>query len=178
MYTIRALLALLVTFGCTIRTAEDVVAKINNNTPPIEPIQQEPPAAQTDSSTLKSSEEPPKQRFIKIKNGITPEMTQYRFWGSSYKPTDFYLSINGKVLKHGENIECPVDESGRVEITYHYDFKSGMVTGSKCIEFEIPQNEHTMLITFSWKDNYRLISNCGRAINSKKGTMKSSCSFI
>lgn len=119
-----------------------------------------------------------KTRVVTIKNAISPEMTKYRFWGTYYSPSQFYLSINNKIIQYNESISCSVDASNRIDITYHYEFKNGMVSGSKCVEFEVPENSPTVAITFSWNNNHRLISSAGRAINSKHGTMKSTHKII
>jgi len=117
-------------------------------------------------------------RTISVKNAITPEMTKYRFWGTYYTPTKFYISVNDRTVQGDESCSCRVGENNTVEVTYHYEFKNGMVTGSKCIEFEIPAKATTVDITFSWNDKYRLMSNVGRAINAKNGTMKSTRKFM
>lgn len=118
-----------------------------------------------------------KSRTIKIKNGITPEMTRYRFWGSYYKPTTFYVTIGNKRIKPEEEIECNIDESNRIDITYHYEFKNGMVTGSKCIELEVPANETSVLLTFSWDKAHRFISSCGRTVCAKRSVLNSPCNI-
>jgi len=115
---------------------------------------------------------------VTVKNAITPEMTKYRFWGTYYEPTQLYLSIHDKKLQRNETVECTLNNSNCIEITYHYEFQNGIVTGSKCVEFEITNPDQPIEITFSWKDNHRLMSNHGRVVGSKKGIMKSSCSFI
>lgn len=119
-----------------------------------------------------------KTRIVTIKNAISPEMTKYRFWGTYYSPSKFYLSINNKIIQYNESISCPIDSNNSIDITYHYEFKNGMVSGSKCVEFEIPEHASTIAITFSWNNNHRLISSSGRAINSKHGTMKSTHKII
>jgi len=128
--------------------------------------------------TPNKTKEEKKQRTIKVKNSITSKMTQYRFWGTYYEPTEFYLTINGKKLKKDDCIECAISTKNSIEIAYHYEFQNGVVTGSKGIDFEIFNNKSSIDITFSWEKEHRLICNNGRAIKSKKGIMKSSCSFI
>lgn len=117
-------------------------------------------------------------RTITVKNAITLDMTKYRFWGTYYTPTKFYISVNDRAVQSDESSSCPVGENNTIEVAYHYEFKNGMVTGSKCIEFEIPAEATTVDITFSWNDKYRLMSNVGRAINAKNGTMKSTRKFL
>ena len=118
------------------------------------------------------------QRTVIIKNAITPEMTKYRFWGTYHTPTKFSISVNNRTVPINESCSCPVGENNIIEVTYHYEFKNGMVTGSKCIEFEVPMETATIDITFSWNDTHRLMSSTGRAINAKHGTMKSTRKFL
>lgn len=128
-----------------------------------------------DTSAKKASP----SRTIRIKNAISPEMIRYRFWGTYYTPTQFYLTIQNKKLSANETVEYALsNNTNAVEVTYHYEFQNGIVTGSKSVEFEIPSDKGAIEITFSWKDNHRLICNTGKVIRSSKSIMKSSCSFI
>lgn len=131
------------------------------------------------STDIKKVADPKKEsRTITVKNAITAEMIKYRFWGTYHTPTKFYISVNNRDVQTNESCSCPLGENNTIEVTYHYEFKNGMVTGSKCIEFEIPRETATVDITFSWDDKHRLMSNVGRAINAKHGTMKSTRKFL
>lgn len=131
------------------------------------------------STDIKKVIDPKKEsRTITVKNAITAEMIKYRFWGTYHTPTKFYISVNNHDVQANESCSCPLGENNVIEVTYHYEFKNGMVTGSKCIEFEIPKETATVDITFSWDDKHRLMSNVGRAINAKHGTMKSTRKFL
>jgi len=117
-------------------------------------------------------------RTITVKNNISPEMTKYRFWGTYYSPTNFYLTVDSKSIKTGEKTKCAVSKKNKIDVTYHYEFKSGMVTGSKCIELEVPENESAISLTFSWDKNHRLISSSGRTVKAKKGVLNSTCDLV
>ncbi len=186
MYIKSVSILLVLVLSCTISTQSSNEKKDDDQKPATQSSSQnkKPKKLATASKVLATEKEPQDKiqektkRCINVRNAITPEMTKYRFWGTDYEPTELYLTINDKKLKKNETVECSVNNNNYIEITYHYEFKNGMVTGSKSIEFEIFENKSSIDITFSWKKNHRLICSGGRAVRSKKSIMKSSCSYI
>ena len=113
------------------------------------------------------------KRSISVSSKITDTMLAYRWGWSDHTPTSFYLEADSIILKNGETKKVTVGVDNILEVTYHYEFKNGLVKGSKTIELEIPTKESHVNLSFSWKNSLRVISDVGRAIKSKNGTLKS-----
>ena len=87
------------------------------------------------------------------------------------------LKLDNTILKKGETKQVEIEHNNILEVTYHYEFKNGLVKGSKTIKIEIPEKESNVNLSFSWKNNLRIISDVGRAIESKNGILKSAYSL-
>jgi len=100
---------------------------------------------------------------ITITNAIEPGMLAYKHWTGTYSPDIFAVSINGTDVSQGTTYELPA-QSTTVEIGYTYSFANGIKTGGKKIEYQLHKNITQAHITFSWKDDWRIIVDNATAI--------------
>lgn len=100
---------------------------------------------------------------ITITNAIEPSMLEYQHWTGKYSPEKFTISVNGTEVAQGKTIELAAGTKN-VEIRYDYSFMSGMRTGGRTIAYELTEHSTQANITFSWKDDWRIVVDNGVAI--------------
>lgn len=96
-----------------------------------------------------------KQRTVEIQNSIDDTMTTYSHWTGNYTP-DFSISINDQTLEKGKSQKVAVQDN-QLAIRYHYNFVKGVCTGSKIVTFNIEPKLDKLSVTFSWKNEWRLM---------------------
>jgi len=100
---------------------------------------------------------------IIIANAIEPSMLEYKHWTGKYSPEIFTISVNGTQIEQGKTIEVPATTK-TVEIRYDYSFMNGIKSGGKTISYELNENITQVNITFSWKDDWRVLVDNGVAV--------------
>ncbi len=107
------------------------------------------------------------QSSIAITNAIEPSMLAYKHWTGTYSPDKFTLTINGVEVAQGAN--CTITTTKEpLEISYSYSFMNGMRTGAKTVSYQLNENIAHARITFSWKDNWKVIVDNGTPISQKE----------
>lgn len=100
---------------------------------------------------------------IIITNSIDASMLEYKHWTGKYSPEKFAISVNGAEITEGKTVEIPAKTS-IIEIGYTYSFMNGMRTGGKTIAYKLDESTTHAHITFSWKDDWRVIVDNGVAV--------------
>ncbi len=118
--------------------------------------------ATADTSTDKVENLAEKPASITITNAIEPRMLEYKHWTGKYSPEQFAISVNGTDIQAGKTCEIPAS-STTVEIGYTYSFMNGMKSGGRKISYQLNENTTQANITFSWKDDWRVIVDNGKA---------------
>jgi hypothetical protein len=98
-----------------------------------------------------------KTRTIKIYDDITDAMLSYKHWTGRYTPTFFELAVNGTLFQDTQDpLSIQVIDS-LLMIRYTYEFMNGRRGGSKEVTFQLDEQCDEFHITFSWKDEWRII---------------------
>jgi hypothetical protein len=100
---------------------------------------------------------------ITITNGIKPDMLAYKHWTGTYTPDEFTVTINGVSIAQGAQHTLPADTTN-IDLQYHYSFMNGMRSGTKTVSYQLHENVSTACITFSWKDDWKLLLDNATAI--------------
>ena len=111
------------------------------------------PQTNKPDTVIQASEE----RVVIIKNKITKKMITYTKCFVPYTP-DFVLKVNGTELKLGEEQSIAIKKN-RVTVTFSYNFLNGYKKGTSAVEFDLPESKQECEITFSWKNDWRVIMN-------------------
>jgi hypothetical protein len=97
---------------------------------------------------------------IIITNAIESSMLAYKHWTGTYNPDSFTVTINGAEIAQGNQHTLPA-ETKTVDIAFSYSFMSGMRTGTKTISYQLHENITQATITFSWKDDNKILLDNG-----------------
>ncbi|HLW72487.1 MAG TPA: hypothetical protein VKR54_00385 [Candidatus Babeliales bacterium] len=100
---------------------------------------------------------------ITITNAIEPDMLKYKHWTGTYSPETFTLIINGTEVAQGAQHTLPA-ETKTVDIQFSYSFMKGMRTGTKTVTYQLNENITQANITFSWKDDWKVLVDNGTAL--------------
>jgi len=103
----------------------------------------------------KSTPSSPKTRSVTFINDITKKDQSYSYFGISYCPTEFKVLVNAECLEPGAQKAIPLSGDS-VIIRYEYSFLSGRFRGAKEITFKLDTTKDRELITFSWRNPWRL----------------------
>lgn len=100
---------------------------------------------------------------ISICNTITPDMLAYKHWTGTYSPEKFTVKVNGIEIAQGAS--CTIEKpDSNLEISYTYSFMNGMRTGEKTVAYKLHENSTQANITFSWKNDWKVLVDNGVAI--------------
>ncbi len=95
-------------------------------------------------------------RTVKIKNNIVEKKLKYKYLFLSYIPTKFSITINGQELKRDEKMDVTIKDN-KLSVRYDYEFMDGKRTGAKVVHFEVDPEAQELDLSFSWKDEWRII---------------------
>lgn len=109
----------------------------------------------------------PQQAPIVITNAIDQGMLAYKHWTGTYTPELFTLKVNGTDVALGEKHELPAATT-TVELRYDYSFMKGMRTGAKKVSYQLNENVTHANITFSWKDNWKVLVDNATAVKQEE----------
>lgn len=137
---------------------------LQNNTDTVAAIETNVPVAEVDviKNETQKKDVPTK---ITVRNKIEKKMLTYHKGFFSLTP-NFDLSVNDQPVKQGQQLEVPVVD-GKVNVTYAYDFM-GHKKGKKNIVFQVPAGNDALDITFSWKQEPRIIMGNAHALEVKE----------
>lgn len=108
-----------------------------------------------------------KQTSITITNAIEPSMLAYKHWTGTYSPDIFTVTINGMEVACGTNYTITSTQEP-LEIGYSYSFMKGMRTGAKTVSYQLNEHITNAQITFSWKDNWKILVDNGTPVSQKE----------
>lgn len=100
---------------------------------------------------------------ITITNAIESSMLAYKHWTGTYSPDTFTIYINGVEVAQGAQYTLSA-EASTIDIKYFYSFMNGMRTGTKTVSYQLHENITHANITFSWKDNWKVLVDNGTAL--------------
>jgi len=103
---------------------------------------------------------------ITITNAIEPSMLAYKHWTGTYSPDKFIITINGIEVAQGANVT--IKSSDPLEISYNYSFMNGMRSGAKKVSYQLNENSTHAQITFSWKDNWKILVDNGTPVKQEE----------
>lgn len=109
-----------------------------------------------------------KDRTITVKNNIEKKMTGYKYIFKTYYPSEFKISFNGKELEQGTEAKITL-KNNKLFARYIYNFPP-YKKGTKEIEFDIEPTAQEVDITFSWKDDWRVIASHATPVETKEIT--------
>jgi|SRR4030095_2491880 len=125
-------------------------------------------AIATNASTTETiSTTTPEQAPITITNAIEPSMLAYKHWTGTYSPDKFVITINGTEVTHGASYTITTIKDP-LEISYSYSFMNGMRSGAKKVSYQLNENSTHAQITFSWKDNWKVLVDNGTPIKQEE----------
>lgn len=120
----------------------------------------------SEASIVKAdTQTPDATRKITLRNKIEKKMLTYHKGFFSLTP-NFELSVNNQPVKQGQQLDIPIVDD-KVNITYAYDFM-GHKKGKKNIVFQVPAGNDALDITFSWKQEPRVILGNAQALEVKE----------
>ncbi len=122
---------------------------------PAAPTEPAPPTSTPDTHIAVEQPIAPKSRTIKVTNNITQKMLAYTKGFMQYTP-DFTLIVNHQAIEPGKQQEITINDNS-LTIGYTYNFMNGYKKGSKEIAFTVPATSNELDITFSWKNDWRVI---------------------
>lgn len=144
----------IITYQLSLQDGDNQAESIETNVPANE------------ASIVKNDKQPiDSSRKITVRNNINKKMITYHKGFFSLTP-NFDLSINNQTIKQGQELEVPVID-GKINVTYAYDFM-GHKKGKKNIVFEAPPGNDALDITFSWKQEPRIIMGNAKAVEVKE----------
>ena len=120
-------------------------------------------SVQPEPSTKTKTDKQKKQRSICLKNGITKKMISYTKCFVSYTP-DFRLQIGDQELRPGKAQTITVD-GDTITIAYDYNFLNGYKKGRRVVSFALPEHKNEFEVTFSWKNDWRVILESAKPIS-------------
>jgi hypothetical protein len=103
-------------------------------------------------------------KSITITNAIKPSMLEYKHWTGTYKPEVFTITINNTEVAQGEQHVLPA-ETKNVDVQFSYSFMNGMRKGTKTVSYQLHENITQADITFSWKDDWQVLVDNGKAVS-------------
>jgi len=102
-------------------------------------------------------------KTITITNGIQKDMLAYKHWTGTHTPEAFKVFVNKEEVAQGSTITIPA-EIKTVDLTFDYSFAKGMYKGSKTVSYQLNNNITQASITFSWKDDNKIMIDNGTKI--------------
>jgi hypothetical protein len=105
------------------------------------------------------------EKLITIINAIQPSMLAYKHWTGTYNPDSFTIFVNDKEVAQGTEIKIPA-ETKTVNLKFNYSFVNGMRKGSKTVAYKLNDDITQATITFSWKDDNKIVIDNGTVITS------------
>jgi len=99
-------------------------------------------------------------RPITITNAISADMLKYKHWTGTYSPETFTVHIDGTEVAQGTQHTVPA-ETKTIDVMFTYSFMNGMRTGSKTVSYQLHENITQADITFSWKEDHKILVNNG-----------------
>lgn len=103
---------------------------------------------------------------VTITNAIEPSMLAYKHWTGTYSPDKFVITINGIEVTQGTSVT--IKSSDPLEISYNYSFMNGMRSGAKKVSYQLNENSTHAQITFSWKDNWKILIDNGTPLKQEE----------
>lgn len=98
----------------------------------------------------------PAKRMVSITNNIKPEMLTYKHWIAGNLEPELKILVDGKELEVGKTATVAI-ENGTLPVQFSYSFMSGYRKGHNEVTFEVPEKQDKLAMTFSWKNDYRII---------------------
>ncbi|SRR6266404_3623899 len=131
-------------------------------------LTQEEPTTETieDEQTIIAVNEEIKvieEKLITITNNIQPSMLAYKHWTGTYNPDAFTVFINDTEVAQGTEIKIPAANS-TINVKFDYSFVNGMRKGSKTVSYKLNDDITQANITFSWKDDNKILIDNGTAV--------------
>jgi hypothetical protein len=136
---------------------EELVTVLMREEPPLEVVANSDETIPTESTVVLATTP------ITITNAIEPSMLEYKHWTGKYSPDTFSISVNGTQIEQGKTVEVPA-ATKTVDIRYDYSFVNGMKVGGRTISYELNENITQANISFSWKDDWRVMVDNGVAV--------------
>lgn len=103
------------------------------------------------------------KKLITITNAIQPSMLAYKHWTGTYNPDSFIISVNDVEIAQGAEIKIPATTK-TVNLKFDYSFVNGMRKGSKTVSYKLNDDITHATITFSWKDDNKILIDNGTII--------------
>lgn len=100
---------------------------------------------------------------IIITNAIEANMLEYKHWTGTYNPETFTIMVNGIEVAQGAQHTLPA-ETKNVDVMLSYSFMNGMRKGTITVSYELHENSTEAKITFSWKDDWQVLVDNGKAV--------------
>lgn len=97
---------------------------------------------------------------ITITNAIDADMLKYKHWTGTYSPEIFTVQIDGTEVAQGAQHTIPA-ETKTIDVMFSYSFMNGMRTGSKTVSYQLNENITQANITFSWKEDRKILVDNG-----------------
>lgn len=129
-------------------------------TPALEKIVSQVIQAVQEESAQKAEEKTeertaPQSRTISVFIDISPEEQKYKHWtGLSYKPEEFYCTVNGVKIVPGSTAPVAAT-SNNLTIVYYSRFENGRESSKKYIYTVSPAPEQ-LKVQFDWKRKVRI----------------------
>ncbi len=98
----------------------------------------------------------PAKRTVSITNNIKPDMLVYKHWIAGKLEPELKILIEGKELEPGKTATVAI-EKGMLPVQFSYSFMNGYRKGHNEVTFEVPEKQDKLAMTFSWKNDYRII---------------------
>ena len=95
------------------------------------------------------------KRTILVINNITPKMKKYKHWAGRFKPSIFFISINGKKIEKDKPTTVRITND-TLRVRYDYEFGTRK-TGAKVVEFLVPDDTKEIIIQFKWHHKWRIL---------------------
>jgi len=111
-------------------------------------------AQHTEAEKIQEQKNRPVSKTVTVKNNITTDMLVYKHWSGVHEPS-FILTVNGKKIEQGEQIEVPA-KNNILEVRYDYSFAKGMRKGAKIISCNIEKDAKDVGISFSWNSEWNI----------------------
>jgi len=95
------------------------------------------------------------KRKISVTNNITPKMKKYKHWAGRFRPSVFFISINGNKIKKDTPTNVHITNN-TLRVRYDYEFGTRKI-GAKVVEFLVPEETKEITIRFKWKHKWRIL---------------------
>ncbi len=115
-----------------------------------------------DLPTVEATTAKPTNEII-ITNAIEANMLEYKHWTGTYNPETFTIMVNGIEVAQGAQHTLPA-ETKNVDVMLSYSFMNGIRKGTKTVSYALHENSTQAKITFSWKDDWQVLVDNGKAI--------------